>query len=121
MEGPQAAVENVFLHNFSARLWEQLIHLHCTLLSDSALLVGATLHLRKLDGPMCSCFDSIPVSSSLLRDASHTTSTGLAQRLARKTNKQAFVSYNLPNTDGNFALLAENRIKEETEAFPKKF
>lgn len=41
--------------------------------------------------------------------------------LARKTNKQVFVSYNLQNTDSNFALLVENRIKEEMEAFPEKF
>ncbi|XP_015421203.1 PREDICTED: proteasome assembly chaperone 4 [Myotis davidii] len=65
--------------------------------------------------------DSIPVSTSLLGDTSDTTSTGLAQRLARKTNKQVFVSYNLQNTDNNFALLVENRIKEEMEAFPEKF
>uniref|UniRef100_A0A2K6NPT4 Proteasome assembly chaperone 4 n=1 Tax=Rhinopithecus roxellana TaxID=61622 RepID=A0A2K6NPT4_RHIRO len=41
--------------------------------------------------------------------------------VARKTNKQVFVSYNLQNTDSNFALLVENRIKEEMEAFPEKF
>lgn len=41
--------------------------------------------------------------------------------LARKTKKQVFVSYNLQNTDSNFALLVENRIKEEMEAFPEKF
>lgn len=41
--------------------------------------------------------------------------------LARKTNKQVFVSYNLQNTDSNFALLVENRIKEEMDAFPEKF
>lgn len=67
-------------------------------------------------------YDSIPVSTSLLGDNSDmATSTGLAQHLARKTNKQVFVSYNLQNTDSNFALLVENRIKEEMEAFPEKF
>ncbi|XP_010621064.1 proteasome assembly chaperone 4 isoform X2 [Fukomys damarensis] len=65
--------------------------------------------------------DPIPVCTSLLGDTSDTTSAGLAQRLARKTNKQVFVSYNLQNTDSNFALLIENRIKEEMEAFPEKF
>lgn len=40
---------------------------------------------------------------------------------ARKTSKQVFVSYNLQNTDSSFALLVENRIKEEMEAFPEKF
>ncbi|NXW42299.1 PSMG4 protein, partial [Nyctiprogne leucopyga] len=38
-----------------------------------------------------------------------------------KTKKQIFVSYNLQNTDSNFTLLIENRIKEEMMAFPEKF
>ncbi|NWW54616.1 PSMG4 protein, partial [Pedionomus torquatus] len=41
--------------------------------------------------------------------------------LASKTKKQIFVSYNLQNTDSNFTLLIENRIKEEMMAFPEKF
>ncbi|KFO61722.1 PSMG4 protein, partial [Chaetops frenatus] len=41
--------------------------------------------------------------------------------LASKTKKQIFVSYNLQNTDSNFTLLIENRIKEEMTAFPEKF
>uniref|UniRef100_H0XW76 Proteasome assembly chaperone 4 n=1 Tax=Otolemur garnettii TaxID=30611 RepID=H0XW76_OTOGA len=55
---------------------------------------------------MCSCLD-----------APKTTS----RKAALKTNKQVFVSYNLQNTDSNFALLVENRIKEEMETFPEKF
>lgn len=40
---------------------------------------------------------------------------------ARKTSKQVFVSYNLPNTSSSFELLVESRIKEEMQAFPEKF
>uniref|UniRef100_A0A8C3Q522 Proteasome assembly chaperone 4 n=1 Tax=Geospiza parvula TaxID=87175 RepID=A0A8C3Q522_GEOPR len=65
--------------------------------------------------------DSIPVAASLLGDPSDTASSCLAQRLASKTKKQIFVSYNLQNTDSNFTLLIENRIKEEMTAFPEKF
>lgn len=65
--------------------------------------------------------DSIPLSTALLGDTSDTMSTGLAQRLARKTSKQVFVSYNLPNTSSSFELLVESRIKEEMQAFPEKF
>ncbi|XP_049571396.1 proteasome assembly chaperone 4 isoform X2 [Orcinus orca] len=79
-------------------------------LNSAALCWAARLHQ-----------DPIPVSTALLGDMSDTTSTGLAQRLARKTSKQVFVSYNLPNTDSSFTLLVENRIKEEMEAFPEKF
>ncbi|XP_015131501.2 proteasome assembly chaperone 4 isoform X1 [Gallus gallus] len=63
----------------------------------------------------------VPVSTSLLGDPSDTASACLAQRLAKKTKKQVFVSYNLPNTDSSFTLLIENRIKEEMMAFPEKF
>ncbi|OBS73901.1 proteasome assembly chaperone 4 isoform X1 [Peromyscus maniculatus bairdii] len=123
MEEPQAAAgADVSLHNFSARLWEQLVHFHVMRLTDSLFLwVGATPHLRNLAVAMCSRYDPIPVCTSLFGDTSDTTSSGLAQRLARKTSKQVFVSYNLPNTDNNFTLLVENRIKEEMETFPEKF
>ncbi|KAM9233388.1 proteasome assembly chaperone 4 [Dugong dugon] len=123
MEGPLAVTGgDVSLHNFSARLWEQLVHFHVMRLTDSLFLwVGATPQLRNLAVAMCNRYDSIPVATSLLGDTSDTTSTGLAQRLARKTNKQVFVSYNLQNTDSSFALLVENRIKEEMDAFPEKF
>ncbi|KAF5927678.1 hypothetical protein HPG69_000582, partial [Diceros bicornis minor] len=45
----------------------------------------------------------------------------LPRSCAAATNKQVFASYNLQNTDSNFALLMEKRIKEEIEAFPEKF
>uniref|UniRef100_U3KK48 Proteasome assembly chaperone 4 n=1 Tax=Ficedula albicollis TaxID=59894 RepID=U3KK48_FICAL len=76
---------------------------------------------RRLAVAMCSPRDSIPVAASLLGDPSDTASSCLAQRLASKTKKQIFVSYNLQNTDSNFTLLIENRIKEEMTAFPDKF
>ncbi|XP_061051661.1 proteasome assembly chaperone 4 isoform X1 [Eubalaena glacialis] len=55
MEGPGAAARgNVSLHNFSARLWEQLVHFHVMRLTDSLFLwVGATPHLRNLSVAMC--------------------------------------------------------------------
>ncbi|XP_028912295.1 proteasome assembly chaperone 4-like [Ornithorhynchus anatinus] len=112
----------ISLHNFSARLWEQLIHFHVMQLTDSLFLwVGAAPSLRNLAVAMCSRYDSIPLTTSLIGDASDTTSNSKAQRLARKTKKQVFVSYILQNTDCNFTLLIENRIKEEMEAFPVKF
>ncbi|XP_010831060.1 PREDICTED: LOW QUALITY PROTEIN: proteasome assembly chaperone 4 [Bison bison bison] len=126
-EGPRSCPEElpekeVSLHNFSARLWEGLVHFHVMRLTDSLFLwVGATPHLRNLAVAMCTRYDSIPLSTALLGDTSDTMSTGLAQRLARKTSKQVFVSYNLPNTSSSFELLVESRIKEEMQAFPEKF
>ncbi|NXS31344.1 PSMG4 protein, partial [Pomatostomus ruficeps] len=112
---------------------------HAMRLRDSLFLwVGAAPALASLAVAMCSPRDSIPVAASLLGDPSDTASSCLAQRLGRcgragvrgsrlppgtrgKTKKQIFVSYNLQNTDSNFTLLIENRIKEEMTAFPEKF
>ncbi|XP_005003316.1 proteasome assembly chaperone 4 isoform X2 [Cavia porcellus] len=64
MEEPQpAAGGDVSLHNFSARLWEQLVHFHVMRLTDSLFLwVGATPHLRNLAVAMCSRYPGGPRS-----------------------------------------------------------
>ncbi|XP_054046439.1 proteasome assembly chaperone 4 [Rissa tridactyla] len=112
----------IALHDFIGRLGEQLVHFHAMRLRDSLFLwVGAAPALASLAVAMCTPRDSIPVAASLLGDPSDTASACLAQRLASKTKKQIFVSYNLQNTDSNFTLLIENRIKEEMMAFPEKF
>ncbi|XP_037749147.1 proteasome assembly chaperone 4 [Chelonia mydas] len=117
-----APLAGISLHDFCGRAGEQLVHFHAMRLRDSLFLwVGAEPALRSLAVAMCSPHDSIPVSTSLLGDASDTISNSLAQRLARKTKKQIFVSYNLQNTDSSFTLHIENRIKEEMMAFPEKF
>ncbi|XP_074843842.1 proteasome assembly chaperone 4 isoform X2 [Carettochelys insculpta] len=116
------APPGISLHDFCGRAGEQLVHFHAMRLRDSLFLwVGAEPALRSLAVAMCRPHDSIPVSTSLLGDASDTASNSLAQRLARKTKKQVFVSYNLQNTDSSFTLHIENRIKEEMKAFPEKF
>uniref|UniRef100_A0A8C3XDI7 Proteasome assembly chaperone 4 n=1 Tax=Cyanoderma ruficeps TaxID=181631 RepID=A0A8C3XDI7_9PASS len=120
--GGGAAAGGIALHDFSGQLGEQRVHFHAMRLRDSLFLwVGAAPALASLAVAMCSPRDSIPVAASLLGDPSDTASSCLAQRLASKTKKQIFVSYNLQNTDSNFTLLIENRIKEEMTAFPEKF
>uniref|UniRef100_A0A8C3YVR7 Proteasome assembly chaperone 4 n=1 Tax=Catagonus wagneri TaxID=51154 RepID=A0A8C3YVR7_9CETA len=122
MEQHTPRAGTVSLNNFSASLREQIVHFHVTRLMDSLYLwVGATPHLRDLAVAMCACSDPVPVSVSLLGDTSDTMSTCLAQRFARKASKQVFLSSNLQDTDSGFAVLLENRIKEEMEAFLEKF
>lgn len=60
MEGALAAPGgDVSLHNFSARLWEQLVHFHVMRLTDSLFLwVGATPQLRNLAVAMCNRYVS---------------------------------------------------------------
>uniref|UniRef100_F7BBF4 Proteasome assembly chaperone 4 n=1 Tax=Equus caballus TaxID=9796 RepID=F7BBF4_HORSE len=67
MEGPRAgAAGDVSLHNFSARLWEQLVHFHVMRLTDSLFLwVGATPHLRNLAVAMCTRYPGRPTNKCL--------------------------------------------------------
>ncbi|XP_026532422.1 proteasome assembly chaperone 4 [Notechis scutatus] len=119
---PPAEEGGISLHNFHGRLAEQLVHFHAMRLQDSLFLwVGDGPQLSNLAVAMCTPRDSIPASTLLFGNASDNTSNSLAQRLASKTKKQIFVSYNIQNTDSGFILLVENRIKEEMATFPDKF
>uniref|UniRef100_A0A8C9JAJ0 Uncharacterized protein n=1 Tax=Panthera tigris altaica TaxID=74533 RepID=A0A8C9JAJ0_PANTA len=54
---------DISLHNFSTRLWEQLVHFHVMWLTHWLFLwVGAMPHLCNLTVALCSHYDSIPVS-----------------------------------------------------------
>ncbi|XP_061446912.1 proteasome assembly chaperone 4 isoform X2 [Rhineura floridana] len=117
-----SAGDQISLHNFCGRLSEQLVQFHAMRLRDSLFLwIGESPELSNLAVAMCTPRDSIPASTLLFGNASDSTSNSLAQRLASKTKKQIFVSYNIQNTDNSFILLVENRIKEEMTAFPDKF
>ncbi|CAI5780068.1 proteasome assembly chaperone 4 [Podarcis lilfordi] len=117
-----ASGERISVHNFCGRLSEQLVHFHAMRLRDSLFLwVGEEPKLGNLAVAMCTPRDSIPASTLLFGDSSNSTSNSLAQKLASKTKKQIFVSYNIQNTDSSFTLLVENRIKEEMTLFPDKF
>ncbi|XP_029446411.1 proteasome assembly chaperone 4 [Rhinatrema bivittatum] len=120
---PSAATGSaISLHNFSERIKEQQVHFHVMAMTDCFFLwIGTAPTLSSLAVAMCNRFDPIPVSTLLLGDRSDTTSNTFAQRLAKKTKKQVFVSYSLPHSDGNFTLLIEDRIKKEMESFPEKF
>ncbi|XP_053106837.1 proteasome assembly chaperone 4 [Hemicordylus capensis] len=121
-ELPGEAPERISLHNFCGCLSEQRVHFHSMRLRDSLFLwVGERSELSNLAVAMCTPRDSVPASTLLFGDSSDSTSNSLAQRLASKTKKQIFVSYNIHNTDSSFILLVENRIKEEMAAFPEKF
>ncbi|XP_072139797.1 proteasome assembly chaperone 4 [Mobula birostris] len=109
-------------HDFSERLAGQSVYFHVLRMSGSFFLwVGTAPTLSNLAVAMSTRFDPTPVSSLILGDTSDTTPNSLAQRLAKKTGKQVFISYNLPNTNTNLSLEVENRIKQEMEANPDKF
>ncbi|XP_078055147.1 proteasome assembly chaperone 4 [Mustelus asterias] len=117
-----AAVPTLAIHNFSEKLGEQTVHFHLLRMQGSFFLwVGSTPTLSNLAVAMCSKFDSMPVSTLILGDASDTTPNSVAQRLAKKTGKQVFISYNLPSSNASLSLQVENRIKQEMVTHPDKF
>ncbi|XP_073709059.1 proteasome assembly chaperone 4-like [Garra rufa] len=120
--GAQAPAESITLHDFSEKILEHVVHFHVMKLSGGFFLwIGSNPVLSNLALAVNSKLDSMPLSTLVLGDTSDTTPSSLAQRLTKKTKKQVFVSYNLPMTDSNLALLVENRIKKEMELHPDKF
>ncbi|CAM4686547.1 unnamed protein product [Leuciscus chuanchicus] len=118
----QASVQGITVHDFSEKILEQLVHFHVMKLSGGFFLwIGSGPVLSNLAVSIGSKYDSTPLSTLVLGDTSDTTPSALAQRLTKKTKKQVFVSYNLPMTNSNLALLVEDRIKKEMELHPDKF
>ncbi|KAJ3599320.1 hypothetical protein NHX12_033283 [Muraenolepis orangiensis] len=121
-ECDRGALHTITVHDFSARLSEQVIHFHVMRLDGGFLLwVGTSPTLSNLAVSMNSKFDAMPISMLLMGDQSETAPNALAQRLAKKTKKQVFVSYNLPVVNSNLALQVESRIKTEMENHPEHF
>ncbi|XP_042271687.1 proteasome assembly chaperone 4 [Thunnus maccoyii] len=117
-----AVFDAISVHNFSEKILEQTVHFHVMKLSGGFFLwVGSTPVLSNLAVSMSSKYDSMPLSTLVMGDPSNTTPNTLAQRLAKKTKKQVFVSYSLPMTDSSHSLLVENRIKKELELHPEHF
>lgn len=112
----------ISVHNFSEKILEQVVHFHVMKLNGGFLLwIGSTPVLSNLAVSMSSKYDSMPLSSLVMGDPSNTAANTLAQRLAKRTQKQVFVSYSLAVTDCNLSLLVENRIKKELDLHPEYF
>ncbi|XP_041647773.1 proteasome assembly chaperone 4 [Cheilinus undulatus] len=116
------AFDALTVHNFSEKILEQVFHFHVMKFNGGFFLwVGPSPVLSNLAVSMSSKYDSMPLSTLVMGDPSNTAPNSLAQRLAKKTNKQVFVSYSIPVTDSNLSLLVENRIKKELELHPQHF
>ncbi|XP_028300273.1 proteasome assembly chaperone 4-like isoform X6 [Gouania willdenowi] len=113
---------NISVHNFSEKLLEQLVHFHVMKLDGGFFLwVGSAPVLSNMAVSMSSRHDSTPLSTLMMGDPSDTTASSLAQRLAKRTKKQVFVSYSLPATDSTLGLLVEQRIGKELQLHPEVF
>ncbi|XP_069572937.1 proteasome assembly chaperone 4 isoform X2 [Brachyistius frenatus] len=112
----------ISVHNFSEKILEQVVHFHVMKLRGGFFLwVGSAPVLSNMAVSVSSKHDSTPISTLVLGDPSNTAPNSLAQRLAKKTKKQVFVSYSLPMTDSSVGLLVESRIKKELQLHPEHF
>ncbi|TRY88989.1 hypothetical protein DNTS_032290 [Danionella cerebrum] len=114
--------QSISVHDFSEKILEQRVHFHVMRLNGGFFLwIGTDSRLQNLALAIGGKHDSIPLSTLVLGDSSDTSPNSLAQRLALKTGKQVFVSYNLPVTESSLMLQVENRIKQEMQLHPDKF
>ncbi|XP_018419849.1 PREDICTED: proteasome assembly chaperone 4 [Nanorana parkeri] len=112
----------ISIHNFSDKICDKPVHFHVMSLQDCFLLwFGFSPSLSNLAVGMCSRFDSAPLSTLILGDKSDPTASSFAQRLAKKTKKQVFVSISIPTNDSQLLMLIEKRIKQEMDTVPEKF
>ncbi|XP_038068151.1 proteasome assembly chaperone 4-like [Patiria miniata] len=110
------------VHNFTETICEQQIHFHVLRLKDSFLLwIGQQpANMSNLAVALHTNVDPIPSASLLMGEIADPVSTTLAQKLAKLTGKQVFVSCDLPQ-DRMLLPLVEARITNELKAAPDKF
>ncbi|XP_071957420.1 proteasome assembly chaperone 4-like isoform X2 [Antedon mediterranea] len=110
-------------HRFSTTMFEKCVHFYVLQLHESFLVwIGTVPHeLTNLSVAINSKFEKNTASTTtLLGDMADLSANSIAQRLAKKTGKQVFVSCNLPAV-GEFLPLVEARLMTELKNHPDKF
>ncbi|XP_061184476.1 proteasome assembly chaperone 4-like [Saccostrea echinata] len=107
-------------HVFSDKIMEKVVHFQVLKLKESFYIWICTSNkLGNLAVAMQTKFSSIPSGAVLLGPADSHCFT-IAQRLAKKTGKQVFVSGSV-DYDQLMLPLIEKRIGQELQNFPEKF
>ena len=100
--------------DFSEMILDKTVYFKIIKLSDSFFVwVGLEPSLSNMAVAMPTPHTSVPSGSLLFGNKSgETTSTSLAQKLAKKSNKQIFVSCSIP-FDQHLSVLVEKRLAQE--------
>jgi len=124
VEETRPAVEcRLRVHEFSGKLFDSQVHFQCVGLKDSFILWIGTrpASMTNLAMAIPTRFDKTPLSVGCLADSeSDNISHSLAQKLAKRSGKQVFVSYNLP-ADYQLLSLVQQRLFEEMTLLPQHF
>ncbi|XP_067651924.1 proteasome assembly chaperone 4-like [Haliotis asinina] len=112
---------SVTVHTFTEHIMDTAVFYQVIKMSDSFhLWVGAKPSLENMTLAMNTRFETQPLASHLFGDSSNSTAMSLAQRLAKKTGKQVFVSCNI-GYDQLAMPVVEKRIIEEMKQRPEMF
>lgn len=89
------------------------VHVHIMEMLDSAMIWvnNNEISMKNLAVATATRYSDIPSSASLL--GSELQSQGFASKLARKTGKQIFVSWNLPSANATEDADIERRVIQE--------
>ncbi|CAH1779529.1 unnamed protein product [Owenia fusiformis] len=113
--------EDIAIHNFTGRCMETQVHFHVMKMKDSFMVwIGDSPKLDNFSMAMQTKFEKSPITTSVMGDSSDPTSEAIAQKLAKRSHKQTFVSYNL-STEAALVPLVEQRLFEEMKIHPEYF
>ena len=109
-------------YTFNSNVAGTQVHFSVLRMLDSFMLWIGTqpAELANLSMAIMTKFDQVPLASAILGNASESSSS-LAQKLAKRSKKQVFVSYNLPSGDRIMSTEVEKRIIEEMTVCPENF
>ncbi|KAK7504540.1 hypothetical protein BaRGS_00004026 [Batillaria attramentaria] len=112
----------ISVYNFSDTILGNNLYFHVIKLCDSFhICVGTAPVMKNMAVAMQTEFDRGAASGSILMgDLSDPVSLNMAQRLAKRTGKQVFVSCSVAYNQTLMPLL-EKRIGEEIKDHPDKF
>ncbi|RDD47040.1 Proteasome assembly chaperone 4 [Trichoplax sp. H2] len=110
------------IYNFSAVIGDTTVYYHVMKMDQSLFFwIGTSLTMDDMavaignrdsnDGP--------PVACKIIGDMTDMTQTNLALKLCKRTGKQSFVSYNVP--EEVMPDLVQKRLIEEMVDHPEKF
>eukprot|EP00048_Salpingoeca_helianthica_P010450 m.150401 g.150401 ORF g.150401 m.150401 type:complete len:121 (+) comp15082_c1_seq2:72-434(+) len=102
------------VHQFQARVGDVNASALIIFMQNSLWVwMGAEGRLDALAMAMPSRFESTPIGTALVGEISDPTSKSIAQRLAKKTGCQCFVSCNFDSSDPLIAAAMEKKVLEE--------
>ncbi|EDO37073.1 predicted protein, partial [Nematostella vectensis] len=109
------------IHSFSRELVDKVVHFQVLKMSGSLYFwIGTSASLSNLCVAMQTKYEDMPATSCLLGTIADVTSSTLAQKLAKRTKKQIFVSYNL-QMDTSYMSLVEKAVIDEMQNVPDMF